>query len=420
MLELLNQTDEYLLVAGFEVLLGLVWVYGVYRLKMRVLRFWLTVATVFWVSLTLSTPGGGGSLASELFRKATGRKDPAVTLYRMRANVTVTAAVHHRGGARVRQMQLPCLLPGQALIQMHAAGLNPVDYKLRWDLFPGLRWDEQNLIIGQDLAGVVVEVNSKCERFKVGDRVWGKAKLGSLASFMIADCEMLTLIPDNLDFTQAASLYVAAVTDYAALRHSAHLQPGQNLLVVGASGGCGSLGVMMGKQLGASVTAIASGTNQEAVLSYGADRFVDYTVPQQMAQFLKEKQGQFDIILDTVSSRDGPDPDYEAKLRVLLKPQTGMYLALNGAAEDFARTLISNFLGLLIERPNYHLVIPLKADHHWLDEISTWLKQGTHVRAVIDHVRPFSEEEVNKALQYLKTRRAKGKVVITFPDSLHQ
>eukprot|EP00808_Paulinella_micropora_P005462 g24861.t1 len=286
--QLLKETDEYALVSAIEVFLALLVVFVIYRLKHPMLKLAVSFTIVIWVSTLFSTPGGGGSLASELVRKARGTKDPAFAIWRLTRNATIDAAIHHKGRFKVRTIQLPSLGYRQALIQTKAAALNPVDYKLRWDLFPVLRWDSAKLIAGFDMAGVVVEMGDGCKgRFNLGDRVWGGGH-GALASFVIADCEHIARIPDNLSFQQAASLYVAAVTTYEALRFSFPLKAGQELLVVGASGGCGSMGVMMAKQLGAKVTAIASGKNKEVVMSHGADRFVDYTVDEQMTQLKQE------------------------------------------------------------------------------------------------------------------------------------
>eukprot|EP00808_Paulinella_micropora_P005461 g24860.t1 len=125
--------------------------------------------------------------------------------------------------------------------------------------------------------------------------------------------------------------------------------------------------------------------------------------------------GKFDAVLDTVSSHDGPDPDYEPVLRGLLKSR-GQYMALNGAKMDFLRSIILRVVGLPVSRPQYDLVLPFSVKHTWLDEINSWLSEATHVRPILDSTRDFSEDELAKAIDLVKSRRARGKVVLTFPE----
>lgn len=289
---------------------------------------------------------------------------------------------------------------GQVRVRVQAAGLNPVDYKL--NTFTGLSWFLRGKPVGFDFAGIVE--SSKAPGFQPGDRVYGSSKTGSLADYAIADANAIARVPDGMSWVDAASLPTAALTTLQALRdHGCGV--GTKLLVVGASGGCGSLGVQIGKALGAShVTGVCSAANAAAVQAMGADAVADYTAGEAKLEEQVARFAPYDLTYDTVTSPD--DPDYEPLSRRVLKPN-GLHVAINGSGGDWARRLLSWPLSL--ERRDFRLVLK-RNDGQGLAEIASWVVEGK-VKPQVQETCPFTQEGLEGAYSKLKGRRTKGKLV---------
>ncbi|QJE01981.1 NADP-dependent oxidoreductase [Massilia forsythiae] len=188
----------------------------------------------------------------------------------------------------------PAPQAGELLVKVRAAGVNPIDWKIRGGV--GQRMGMTLPIhLGGEISGTVEQVGAGVAGFSVGDAVFGIIKDGGFADYAIAPAADMVRIPADLDFIAAAAIPLGALTAWQALFDVAKLTRGQRLLIAGASGGVGSLAVQIAKTAGAHVTAIASGRNADFVRSLGADTFIDYT-----AQPFEQVARDMDVVFDTV------------------------------------------------------------------------------------------------------------------------
>lgn len=183
---------------------------------------------------------------------------------------------------------------GEVLVRVYAAGVNPIDWKLRAGYLKAFMPVELPYTPGYDLAGTVEEVGPGVTAFTPGHAVFGRG-MGTYAEYAIAPVTALAPKPDNISFDQAATIPIGGVTAWVGLFDTADLQAGQRLLVQGAAGGTGSYAVQLGHWKGASVIGTASSSNVEFVRSLGADEVVDYTTTS-----IEETVSGLDVVLDTV------------------------------------------------------------------------------------------------------------------------
>lgn len=221
---------------------------------------------------------------------------------------TMRAAVHERYGApeavvTVRSVPVPEVGPDDVLVRVGAASVNALDwhYVTGLPMFArpslGLRRPRRQ-VPGADVAGVVEAVGTAVTRFRPGDRVFGEVSGGAFAEYVVAPADWLVPVPEDVDTETAATIGVAAETALQGLRDWGRLEPGQRVLVNGASGGVGSFAVQLAKALGAShVTAVCSTGNVEAARRAGADRVVDYT-----REDVRELGETFDLFFDNAGS----------------------------------------------------------------------------------------------------------------------
>jgi NADPH:quinone reductase-like Zn-dependent oxidoreductase len=193
-------------------------------------------------------------------------------------------------------VERPAPKADEVLVKVHIAAVNPVDWKIRdglGEMF-GLKLP---IILGCEIAGTIDSVGGDVEEFKKGDAVYGYigSHTGGYAEYTIAKADEIVLKPASLDFENAASIAVGALTSWQAIFDLANLNSGQRILVTGASGGVGSMAVQLAKAKGAFVTGTASGKNEELVRSLGADQFIDYT-KQKFEEIVKD----VDVVFDTV------------------------------------------------------------------------------------------------------------------------
>lgn len=207
--------------------------------------------------------------------------------------------IHAYGGPEVAQLdEIPVPTPGagQVLIQVGAAGINGLDWKVRDGLVREVFPLELPAVLGIELAGTVVAVGPGAGRFRVGDRAMGApGGLGTYARFVTIDETKLCLTPASLTDVEAAALPVATVTAWQALRAAGELRPGQKILIHGAAGGVGGFAVQFAKAAGATVFATASGSSRAHVLALGADMVID----RQTERF-EDRLAEIDLVLDLV------------------------------------------------------------------------------------------------------------------------
>jgi len=253
----------------------------------------------------------------------------------------------------------------------------------------------KNTRLGADVAGRVEAVGRNVTRFQVGDDVFGELPLnalGSFAEYVCAPEELLALKPAKLTFEQAAAVPLAAFTALQGLRNKGRIQPGQKVLINGASGGVGTFAVQIAKSFGTEVTGVCSTRNLDLVRSIGADHVIDYT----QADFTKNGQ-RYDLIFDAVGNRSVAD--YKRALRP------------NGICSVAGFTNLSRlFQVMLLGGKNIGMMETAKANQKDLFFIKELLEAGTVV-PVIDRCYPLSE--VPEAIRYLEAGHARGKVVIT-------
>ena len=314
----------------------------------------------------------------------------------------------------IADLPRPVPKPDEILVQVHAAGLNPVDNKIRsGKLRPILRF-RLPAPLGSDVSGVVVEVGRSVKRFKPGDAVFAcidGLRMGALAELAVVAEKAAALKPGPLDFEQAASLPLVGLTAWQALKEHAHLGPGQKVFIPAGAGGIGTFAIQLAKYLGAKVATTTSTGNVDLVRSLGADEVIDYK-KQNFEDVLRD----YDAVLDTLGGES-----LEKSFRIL-KTQGNVVSIVGPPDAAFGRTRGLNpllvFVLWLMSRKVHRLARKrgveysfqlMNPDGRHLAEIGELLKEGS-IRPVIDKVFPF--DQAKEALAYLKKGRAKGKVVV--------
>ena len=314
---------------------------------------------------------------------------------------------------RLEEIDKPVPADDQVLVRVRAASVNPLD----WHYMEGtpyiVRLLDFGLLkpkvarLGVDLAGRVEAVGKNVTEFKPGDEIFGQ-KFGAFGEYVCVKADRaLVMKPPGVTFEQAAALPVAAITALQGLRDKGKVQPGQKVLINGASGGVGTFAVQLAKTMGAEVTGVCSGRNVELVKSLGADHVIDYTKEDYT------KNGQYyDVMLDNVANHS-----FSENIR-LLNPQ-GKYVLIGGGGPDdqgFIGPLILPIKAALLRRfvtqeVGFMLADVTKNDLTYLAEAV----QTGKLKVVIDKTYPLSQ--LPDAMRYLETGRARGKVVVTVGDN---
>ena len=310
----------------------------------------------------------------------------------------------------------PVLKPDELLVQVHAAGLNPVDNKIRAGEMKPLLRVELPATMGSDLAGTVVEVGQRVTRFKRGDAVFACIfGSGALAEFAVVPESAAALKPANLDFVQAASIPMVALTSWQAFKDIAHIQPGHKVFIPAGAGGIGTFAIQLAKHFGAKVATTTSAGNIKLVRSLGADEVIDY----QKVSF-ESVLRDYDVVLGTI-----PGEPLEKSFGIL-RPQSSTpsrVISLVGPPDAaFGRSKGMNcfirFVMGLLSRKVHRLAkkrgaaysfLFMHPDGAQLAEVGALLTAG-RIRPVIDQVFPF--DQAKEALAYVEKGRAKGKVVV--------
>ena len=313
---------------------------------------------------------------------------------------------------RLEEVDRPDAAPRHVLVRVRAASVNAADWHvMRGDpklarLQLGLRRPKAS-IRGRDFAGEVVEAGAGVTHVQPGDEVYGETGTtdGAFAEYVCAPAGQVAPKPAGLTFEQASALPLAGCTALQGLRDVASVQPGQRLLINGASGGVGTLAVQIGKALGANVTAVCSTRNVELVRSLGADAVVDYTTED-----IASAGQRFDVVLDLVGNRS------LRELRRVLTEHGTLVLAGGGVFDGGSLVGPMGLIigGGLVGRVVRQRIQPFTATPttERLTALGRLTESG-QVRPVID--RTYSLAEVPTALRYLETEHARAKVVVTVP-----
>lgn len=298
---------------------------------------------------------------------------------------------------------------GDVLIKVHAAGLNPIDFKIPKI---SLLWSSRkNTVAGMDVAGTVVAVGSKVRGLAVGDLVFGCGF--GLAEYTVVPATGIAKAPAGVeDIAPYGALGVAAGTAYQMLEIGKAFVGSQpkNVLVIGASGGVGTFAVQIAKAkcpAGSTVTAVCSESSSSFVRALGADEIVTYNTPNFM-QSLPQKS--FDVVIDAVSSPE--DYNYVPEGLKLLKDKAGEYVAANTARPlEFVWAGIKKLFPFNLFPGGHYHVMFLRAKTEDFEAIGELVRSG-QVRIPVQEYLPFSEEGVQRGLAALQGRRVRGKLVV--------
>src|SRR5438132_3939984 len=310
---------------------------------------------------------------------------------------------------KLEEVEKPVPNDDQILVKVRAASVNPYDWhfvegtpKIMRMMGVGLR-KPKDTRLGVDFAGTVEAVGKNVTQFKPGDDVFG-GKGGAFAEYVCRRAEgAVALKPANITFEQAASVNIAGITALQGLRDKGKVQPGQKVLINGASGGVGTCAVQIAKSYGADVTGVCSTRNLELVRSLGADHVIDYT----KENFAKSEQ-RYDVILDNV-------PNHSlSECRRILTPK-GKYVMIGGGGPNegrwigpFGRVIHTLLLAPFISQQMGMMMAD--ANQKDLTVLADMMQSGK-VKPVID--RTYKLSEVPQAIRYLEEGHARGKVIIS-------
>jgi NADPH:quinone reductase-like Zn-dependent oxidoreductase len=315
---------------------------------------------------------------------------------------------------RVTDVPQPRLLDDEVLVQVHAASVNVLDSKIKNGEFKLILPYRFPLILGNDVAGTVLEVGPQVRRFKRGDEVYARPdqdRTGGFAEFISVKEAALAYKPGNLTMDEAASIPLVGLTAWQALVDTAQLQAGQKVLIHAGSGGVGSIAIQLAKHLGAIVATTTSTSNVEWVKQLGADVVIDYR-KQDFAAVLQD----YDVVLNSLG------PDVLEKSLQVLKPG-GQLISISGpptaqfASEQGLSWLLRQVFRVLSygirkkasKRGVRYAFLFMRANGDQLREISSLIEAG-HIRPVLDRSYPLASTA--EALAYVEQGRAKGKVIV--------
>ena len=318
------------------------------------------------------------------------------------------AIVYHEYGPpdvlRCEEIEKPTPGDSEVLLRVRAAALNPYDWHFMRGEPYGIRLmsglgKPKNKRLGADVAGVVETVGRSVTQFKPGDAVYGLCQ-GAFGEYVCTAESKLVKKPDGMTFEQAASIPIAGLTALQSLRDKGKIQPGQRVLVNGASGGVGTFGVQIAKAFGANVTGVTSTRNVELVRSIGADDVIDYT----KQDFTKGTQ-RFDLILDCVGNHS-----FSEYCRVL--NPGGKIIGAGGKTDNWMLEPIGRLISTAVQSlfvSQKQVSIFAKMNQADLLAINELLTSGK-VTPVID--RRYELDDLPEGMRYLEEGHARGKVVI--------
>jgi NADPH:quinone reductase-like Zn-dependent oxidoreductase len=312
-------------------------------------------------------------------------------------------AINEFGGRdklQLMDLPLPAVKENEILVKIKAAGVNPVDWKIREgyikDLFPY----EFPIILGWDAAGIVEQAGSKVTLFKEGDEIFAYCRKpsvhgGAYAEYIVLEAEHAAIKPKNISFAEAASIPLAALTAYQSLFDAAKVNEGDTVLIHAAAGGVGGFGVQLAKDRGAVVWATASGGNQEYVRNLGASQVVDYT----QEDFRKAVRSQIP---------DGVDVVFDCLGGEVL--QKSAEIVKEGGR---LVTIVDDPAGLA--RSDIHKEFVFVAPNHTqLTELARMVEQG-RLKTHLSQVLSFGLEEARRSHELSESGHTRGKMVLVLP-----
>ncbi|KXY24821.1 NADP-dependent oxidoreductase [Bacillus cereus] len=315
---------------------------------------------------------------------------------------------------RMAEVPTPEINEYEVLAEIHAASINPIDFKIRDGKVKMLLKYEMPLILGNDFSGVITKVGSKVTRFKVGDEIYArprKNKIGTFAEYIAIHEDDIALKPKNLSFEEAASIPLVGLTSYQALHDIMQLQKGQKILIHAGSGGVGTFAIQLAKIMGATVTTTASEAGANLVTSLGADEIINYKTEK-----FEDILQNYDAVFDTIGGATLEKSFNIIKSGGNIVSVSGMPNARFGKefGSGFFKTLLfslaSKKLTALEKKHNaQYSFLFMKPSGDQLRTIANYIEAGK-IKPVIDRVFPF--EDAQKAMEYSESGRAKGKIIV--------
>lgn len=282
----------------------------------------------------------------------------------------------------------------EVLIQIHAAAVNPIDWKIRNGLGKDRFQRQLPFIPGWDVAGTIAAIGSDVQRFKLGDAVYGYTSLlrdGAYAEFMVAQEAEIASKPASLDFVQAAAMPVAALTSWQALFDTAGLEADQQVLIHAAAGGVGSMALQLAKTRGAHVTGTASARNADFLRQLGADEVIDYqTTP------FETVVSNLDVVFDTIGD------DTQARSFDVLR-QDGLLVSIVALPSERVATSYGVQSTMISVQPNAAQ----------LSQIASLVDSG-QVKPIVETILPLSQ--ARQAHEMSQSGHTRGKIVLQVVD----
>ena len=293
------------------------------------------------------------------------------------------------------EIEKPKINPDEILVQVHASSVNPVDWKIRKGVLKIITGKKFPKGLGRDIAGKVVELGEEVKGFEVGDEVYGKLsglKSNAYAEYTVAKPQDLFQKPVTLNFNQAATVPLAALTAYQALINQGRLTKGSIVLINGCSGGVGHFALQIAKVLGADVTGVCSTKNLALAMELGADKVIDYT-----KENVTDNKEKYDIFFDAVANQS------YGKIKPILNKK-GKYVTTLPAL-----SVILNFITGLFSMQKARM-INVKSSPQDL-QLLTKMIENDKIRPIVDKIYPL--EDISEAHRYSETGRVVGKLAIS-------
>ncbi|WP_379127348.1 NADP-dependent oxidoreductase [Paenibacillus sp. sgz500958] len=312
------------------------------------------------------------------------------------------------------EMPMPEVGEYDILAEIHAASINPIDFKVRDGKLRLLLKYDMPLILGNDFAGIVIKAGAKVTKFKLGDEVYGrprKSRIGTFAEYISVHEDDIANKPYNLSFEEAASIPLVGLTSYQALHDILQLSSGQKVLIQAGSGGVGTFAIQLAKTMGIYVATTTSEAGEQLVKSLGADRIINY------------KTEEFDKLLSNYDGVYDTNGGETLERAFQIVKRGGQIVSVSGLpnarfGKEYGLGFIkTNILRLVTRKLNklenkydvkYNFLF-MKPSGAQLD-IITQLIESNQIVPVIDVVFPFVEAQ--KAMEYSESGRAKGKIVL--------
>jgi NADPH:quinone reductase-like Zn-dependent oxidoreductase len=312
------------------------------------------------------------------------------------------------------ELSEPIIKENDVLVEVHAAGINLLDSKIRDGEFKLILPYKPPFTLGHDVAGIVVKAGSRVSKFNVGDEVYARPadhRIGTFAEFIAINENDVAMKPKELTMEEAASIPLVGLTAWQALIEKAHLKKGQKVFIQAGSGGVGTFAIQLAKHLGATVATTTSDANIDLVKSLGADVVIDYKKDD-----FETKLHGYDVVLNSQDQKT-----LEKSLRIL-KPG-GKLVSISGPPDpEFAKEigapwyvkLLMKLLSSGVRKKAKRLGVSfsflfMRAEGSQLSQITSLINAGS-IRPVMDKIFPF--EATHEAMAYVESGRAKGKVVV--------